>query len=153
MDFFLLLKLKVLDATELLNMFLSDGRNVYIFQMLIFGLPRDRPQVPVTSLSFNQQGDLLFAGYGDGHYTVWDVQRASVLKVVTEHKAPVVHLLYLGQDSQVTRQFNVLSGDTKGVVKLSRFKVLPLINMISLSKSQVKISFLCFSIDMNYGNG
>ncbi|XP_009594307.1 uncharacterized protein [Nicotiana tomentosiformis] len=105
-------------------------------KMLIFGLPRDRPQVPVTSLSFNQQGDLLFAGYGDGHYTVWDVQRASVLKVVTEHKAPVVHLLYLGQDSQVTRQFNVLSGDTKGVVKLSRFKVLPLINMISLSKSQ-----------------
>ncbi|XP_060213188.1 uncharacterized protein LOC132640575 [Lycium barbarum] len=105
-------------------------------KMLTFGLPGDRSHVPVTSLSFNQQGDLLFAGYGDGHYTVWDVQRASVLKVVTEHKAPVVHLLYLGQDSQVTRQFTVLSGDTKGVVNLDRFTVYPLFNRISLSKSQ-----------------
>ncbi|KAJ8566117.1 hypothetical protein K7X08_030594 [Anisodus acutangulus] len=102
-------------------------------KMLIFGLPGD---VPVTCLSFNQQGDMLFAGYGDGHYTVWDVQRASVLKVVTEHKAPVVHLLYLGQDSQVTRQFTVLSGDTKGVVNLDRFTMYPLFNRISLSKSQ-----------------
>ncbi|KAM3381430.1 hypothetical protein P3S68_007003 [Capsicum galapagoense] len=84
-------------------------------KMLIFGSPGDRSHVLVTCLSFKQQGDMLFAGYGDGHYTVWDVQKASVLKVVTEHKAPVVHLLYLGQDSQVTRQFfTVLSGDTKG---------------------------------------
>ncbi|XP_055810838.1 uncharacterized protein LOC129880699 isoform X2 [Solanum dulcamara] len=105
-------------------------------KMLIFGVPGDRSHVPVTCLSFNQQGDMLFAGYGDGHYTVWDVQRASVLKVVTEHKAPVVHLLYLGQDSQVTRQFTVLSGDTKGVVNLDRFTVYPLFNRISLSKSQ-----------------
>ncbi|KAK6789795.1 hypothetical protein RDI58_013595 [Solanum bulbocastanum] len=105
-------------------------------KMLIFGLPGDKSHAPVTCLSFNQQGDMLFAGYGDGHYTVWDVQRASVLKVVTEHKAPVVHLLYLGQDSQVTRQFIVLSGDTKGVVNLDRFTVFPLFNRISLSKSQ-----------------
>lgn len=105
-------------------------------KMLIFGLSGDKSHAPVTCLSFNQQGDMLFAGYGDGHYTVWDVQRASVLKVVTEHKAPVVHLLYLGQDSQVTRQFIVLSGDTKGVVNLDRFTVFPLFNRISLSKSQ-----------------
>ncbi|CAN4126445.1 unnamed protein product [Withania somnifera] len=105
-------------------------------KMLIFGLPGDKSHVPVTCLSFNQQGDMLFAGYGDGHYTVWDVQRASVLRVVTEHKAPVVHLLYLGQDSQVTRQFTVLSGDTKGVVNLDRFIVYPLFNRVSLSKSQ-----------------
>lgn len=105
-------------------------------KMLIFGLPGDRSHVPLTCLSFNQQGDMLFAGYGDGHYTVWDVQRASVLRVVTEHKAPVVHLLYLGQDSQVTRQFTVLSGDTKGVVNLDRFTVYPLFNRVSLSKSQ-----------------
>ncbi|PHT63542.1 hypothetical protein T459_32638 [Capsicum annuum] len=66
-----------------------------------------------------------------------DVQKASVLKVVTEHKAPVVHLLYLGQDSQVTRQFfTVLSGDTKGLVNLDRFAVYSLFKTISLSKSQ-----------------
>ncbi|KAM3247330.1 vacuolar protein sorting-associated protein 8 [Capsicum annuum] len=106
-------------------------------KMLIFGSPGDRSHVPVTCLSFNLQGDMLFAGYGDGHYTVWDVQKASVLKVVTEHKAPVVHLLYLGQDSQVTRQFfTVLSGDTKGVVNLDRFAVYSLFKTISLSKSQ-----------------
>lgn len=139
------LALKILDLTKLLHILLSDGRNVYIFQMLIFGLPGDRSHVPVTCLSFNQQGDMLFAGYGDGHYTVWDAQRASVLKVVTEHKAPVVHLLYLGQDSQVTRQFTVLSGDTKGVVNLDRFTVYPLFNRVSLSKSQVNISFSCFT--------
>ncbi|KAF3667529.1 putative pyruvate dehydrogenase E1 component subunit alpha-3, chloroplastic-like isoform X1 [Capsicum annuum] len=103
-------------------------------KMLIFGSPGDRPHVLVTCLSFNQQGDMLFARYGDGHYTVWDVQKASVLKVVTEHKAPVVHLLYLGQDSQVTRQyFTVLSGDTKGVVNLDRVQVAKLV------KSELKV--------------
>ncbi|KAK6114959.1 hypothetical protein DH2020_007228 [Rehmannia glutinosa] len=59
--------------------------------------------------------DAKHIGYGDGHYTVWDVQKASALKVITEHRAPVVHMLYLGQDTQVTRQFNVVSGDSKGV--------------------------------------
>ncbi|KAG9149694.1 hypothetical protein Leryth_012420 [Lithospermum erythrorhizon] len=95
-------------------------------KMLILGLQGNRSHAPVTSMCFNQQGDLLFAGYGDGHYTVWDVQRASALKVITEHKAPVVHMLYLGQN-------NVVSGDTKGVVKLIHFSVVPLLNRISYS--------------------
>ncbi|KAK6114972.1 hypothetical protein DH2020_007241 [Rehmannia glutinosa] len=76
-------------------------------KMTSLGLQGDRSNVPVTSMCFNLHGDLLFAGYGDGHYTVWDVQKASALKVITEHRAPVVHMLYLGQDTQVTRQFNV----------------------------------------------
>ncbi|KAL0454931.1 UNVERIFIED_CONTAM: Vacuolar protein sorting-associated protein 8, partial [Sesamum latifolium] len=104
-------------------------------KMMSLGLQGDRTHVPVTSMCFNQQGDLLFAGYGDGHYTVWDVQKASALKVITEHKAPVVHMLYLGQDTQVTRQFNVVSGDSKGVVKLIRFSVVPWLNRISYTKS------------------
>ncbi|KAK4415847.1 Vacuolar protein sorting-associated protein 8 [Sesamum alatum] len=104
-------------------------------KMISLGLQGDRSHVPVTSMCFNQQGDLLFAGYGDGHYTVWDVQKASALKVITEHRAPVVHMLYLGQDTQVTRQFNVVSGDSKGVVKLIRFSVVPWLNRISYSKS------------------
>lgn len=108
------------------------------FQMTPLGLQGDRSHVPVTSMCFNQQGDMLFAGYGDGHYTVWDVQKASALKVITEHRAPVVHMLYLGQDTQVTRQFNVVSGDSKGVFKLINFKVVPWLNRISYTKSKVK---------------
>ncbi|KAI3444349.1 hypothetical protein Pfo_001014 [Paulownia fortunei] len=104
-------------------------------KMTSLGLQGDRSHVPVTSMCFNLQGDLLFAGYGDGHYTVWDVQKASALKVITEHRAPVVHMLYLGQDTQVTRQFNVVSGDSKGVVKLIRFSVVPWLNRISYTKS------------------
>ncbi|KAK6123625.1 hypothetical protein DH2020_042624 [Rehmannia glutinosa] len=76
-------------------------------KMTSLELQGDRSNVPVTSMCFNLHEDLLFAGYGDGHYTVWDVQKASALKVITEHRAPVVHMLYLGQDTQVTRQFNV----------------------------------------------
>ncbi|KAF2324948.1 hypothetical protein GH714_021810 [Hevea brasiliensis] len=77
----------------------------------------DRSHAPVTSMCFNQQGDLLLAGYGDGHITVWDVQRASGAKVITgEHMAPVVHAFFLGQDSQVTRQFKAVIGDSKGTV-------------------------------------
>ncbi|XP_022861232.1 vacuolar protein sorting-associated protein 8 homolog isoform X2 [Olea europaea var. sylvestris] len=104
-------------------------------KMSVLGLQGDRTHVPVTSMCFNQPGDLLFAGYGDGHYTVWDVQRTSALRVINDHKAPVVHMLYVGQDTQVTRQFNVVSGDSKGVVKLIRFSVVPWLNRISYSKS------------------
>lgn len=109
------------------------------FQMTPLALQGDRSHVPVTSMCFNLQGDMLFAGYGDGHYTVWDVQKASALKVITEHRAPVVHMLYMGQDTQVTRQFNVVSGDSKGVFKLINFKVVPWLNRISYTKSKVKI--------------
>lgn len=104
-------------------------------KMLMLGLQGDRSYAPVTSMSFNQQGDLLFAGYADGHYTVWDVQRVSAAKLVTEHKAPVVHMLYLGMDSQVTRQFNIVSGDSKGVVKLIRFSPFSWLNRFSTSKT------------------
>lgn len=103
--------------------------------MLVQG---DRPNVAVTSMCFNQQGELLFAGYEDGLYTVWDVQRGASVKVINEHKAPVVHMLYLGQDSQVTRQFNVVSGDSRGVVKLIKFTVFPWLNKYSSSKPMVK---------------
>lgn len=110
------------------------------FQMIFLGLQGDRSHIPVTSMCFNQQGDLLFSGYGDGHYTVWDVHKAKPLKIVTEHRAPVVHMLYLGQDTQVTRQFNVVSGDSKGVIKLISFSVVPWLNRISYTKSMVEIN-------------
>lgn len=117
--------------------------------MLMLGLQGDRCYAPVTAMSFNQQGDLLFAGYADGHYTVWDIQKVSAAKVLNEHKAPVVHMLYLGMDSLVTRQFNIVSGDSKGVVKLIRFSPSSWLNRFSTSKTSVKL-YLRFSyIDIN----
>ncbi|CAK7348627.1 unnamed protein product [Dovyalis caffra] len=101
-------------------------------KMLMLGLQGDRSQAPVTSMCFNQQGDMLLAGYGDGHITVWDVQRASAAKVITgEHTASVVHAFFLGQDSQVSRQFKAVTGDSKGLVLLHAFSVVPLLNRFS----------------------
>lgn len=97
-------------------------------KMLMLGAQGDRSQVPVTSICFNQQGDLLLAGYGDGHITVWNIPRGTVAKVITgEHTAPVVHSLFLGQDSQVTRQFKAVTGDCKGLVMLHEFSMMPLL--------------------------
>ncbi|KAF3439788.1 hypothetical protein FNV43_RR18066 [Rhamnella rubrinervis] len=102
-------------------------------KMLILGFQGDRSQSAVTSICFNQQGDLLLAGYADGHVTVWDMQRASVAKVITgEHTAPIVHTLFLGQDSQVTRQFKAVTGDCKGLVLLHSISVVPLLNRFSI---------------------
>ncbi|XP_057981031.1 uncharacterized protein LOC131166457 isoform X2 [Malania oleifera] len=101
-------------------------------KMFVLGLQGDQSHSPVTSLCFNQQGDLLLAGYGDGHITVWDIQRTTAAKVITgEHSAPVVHTLFLGQDSQVTRQFKAVTGDSKGLVLLHAFSVVPLLNRFS----------------------
>ncbi|KAF2315163.1 hypothetical protein GH714_038299 [Hevea brasiliensis] len=111
-------------------------------KMLILGVQGDRSHAPVTSMCFNQQGDLLLAGYGDGHITVWDVQRASAAKVITgEHMAPVVHALFLGQDSQVTRQFKAVTGDSKGLVLLHAFSVVPLLNRTGTVLSALPLLF------------
>ncbi|KAK6920419.1 Vacuolar protein sorting-associated protein 8, central domain [Dillenia turbinata] len=102
-------------------------------KMLMLGLHGDKTAASVTSMCFNQQGDLLLAGYGDGHVTVWDLQRAVAAKVISgEHTAPVVHTLFLGQDSQVTRQFKAVTGDSKGLVLLHAFSVVPLLNRFSI---------------------
>ncbi|XP_022144189.1 vacuolar protein sorting-associated protein 8 homolog [Momordica charantia] len=102
-------------------------------KMLLLGLQGDKSTAPVTSLCFNLQGDLLLAGYNDGHITVWDVLRASAAKIISgEHTSPVVHSLFLGQDAQVTRQFKAVTGDSKGLVLLHTFSVVPLLNRFSI---------------------
>lgn len=105
--------------------------------MLVLGFQGDRSHAAVTSICFNQQGDLLLAGYADGHVTVWDMQRASVAKLITgEHTAPIVHTLFLGQDPQVTRQFKAVTGDCKGLVLLHNISVVPLFSRFTI-KTQV----------------
>ncbi|XP_010522886.1 PREDICTED: vacuolar protein sorting-associated protein 8 homolog isoform X2 [Tarenaya hassleriana] len=102
-------------------------------KMIWLGLQGERSQAPVTSICFNQHGDLLLAGYGDGHVTVWDMQRASAAKVITgEHTAPVVHTFFLGRDSQGSRQFKAITSDTKGLVFLHTFSWVLLLNMYSV---------------------
>ncbi|KAH9613347.1 hypothetical protein KSS87_008185 [Heliosperma pusillum] len=96
-------------------------------KMLMLGAQGDRSQVPVTSICFDQIGDLLLAGYGDGQVIVWNLPRATVAKVITgEHKAAVVHALFLGQDSQVNRQYKAITGDSKGLLLLHEISVLTL---------------------------
>ncbi|KAI4328979.1 hypothetical protein L6164_021289 [Bauhinia variegata] len=102
-------------------------------KILMLDMQGDRLHAPVTSMSFNQQGDLLLAGYGDGHVTIWDVQKAVVAKIISgEHTAPVVHTFFLGQDPQSTRQFKAITGDSKGLVLLHSFSVVPLFNRFSI---------------------
>ena len=109
--------------------FRSLNRSV-IFQMLTFGSHGARSQIQVTSMCFNQLGDLLLVGYGDGNLTLWDVQRATAAKVITgEHNAPVVHTLFLGQ-------FKAITGDSRGLVFLHTISVVPLLNLFSV-KSKV----------------
>ncbi|WOK95317.1 hypothetical protein Cni_G04024 [Canna indica] len=106
-------------------------------KMLTFGSHGERTQTPVTSMCFNQQGDLLLVGYGDGHLTIWDAQKAVAAKVITgEHAAPVVHTLFLGQDPQVTRQFKIVTGDCKGLVLLHSVSV-ALFNRLSTKRESV----------------
>ncbi|KAF1890216.1 hypothetical protein Lal_00025549 [Lupinus albus] len=105
----------------------TDGK------MLMLAEQGDRLHAPVTSMSFNQQGDFLLAGYGDGHVTLWDVQKGVVAKVISgEHTVPVVHTLFLGQDPQNTRQFKAITGDCKGLVLLHSFSVVLLLNTFKI---------------------
>lgn len=108
--------------------------------MIWLGLQGERSHSPVTSVCFNQQGGLLLAGYGDGHVTVWDVQRASAAKVITEHTAPVVYAFFLGRDSQGSRIFKIITSDTKGVVFKHTFSWTLLLNMYTV-KTQVNLVF------------
>ncbi|PKA59981.1 hypothetical protein AXF42_Ash009665 [Apostasia shenzhenica] len=101
-------------------------------KMLVFGSSGEKTQVSATSMSFNQQGDLLLVGYSDGHLTIWDVQRGTAAKIITgEHNAPVTHTVFLGQDSQVSRQFKAVTGDSKGLILLHSSTVL-LLNHFSI---------------------
>ncbi|KAL8138324.1 hypothetical protein V2J09_004325, partial [Rumex salicifolius] len=89
------------------------------------GQDGDKSQASVTSLCFNLQGDMLLAGYGDGHITLWDLQRSAAARIVTgEHKAPVVHSFFLGQKA--------VTGDCKGLLLLHTISVVPLLGRLKV---------------------
>ena len=101
------------------------------FQMLFFWNQGERTRSPVTAMCFNQQGDLLLVGYGDGHMTIWDVQKSAAAKVIYgEHTAPVVHACFI-------RQSKAITGDSKGVVLLHTFSIIPVINRLTVKGTQV----------------
>ncbi|XP_025799540.1 uncharacterized protein LOC112879491 isoform X1 [Panicum hallii] len=99
-------------------------------KMLFFWNQGEKTQSPVTAMCFNQQGDLLLVGYGDGHMTIWDVQKATAAKVIYgEHMAPVVHVCFI-------RQSKAITGDSKGVVLLHTFSIIPVINRLTVKGTQ-----------------
>ncbi|KAG8076620.1 hypothetical protein GUJ93_ZPchr0006g40989 [Zizania palustris] len=99
-------------------------------RMLFFWNQGDKTQSPVTAMCFNQQGDLLIVGYGDGHITVWDVQKGTAAKVMYgEHTAAVVHACFI-------RQSKAITGDSKGLVLLHTFSIIPVINRLTVKGTQ-----------------
>ncbi|CAD6252061.1 unnamed protein product [Miscanthus lutarioriparius] len=99
-------------------------------KMLFFWNQGERTRSPVTAMCFNQQGDLLLVGYGDGHMTIWDVQKSAAAKVIYgEHTAPVVHACFI-------RQSKAITGDSKGVVLLHTFSIIPVINRLTVKGTQ-----------------
>ncbi|KAM0845517.1 hypothetical protein ACQ4PT_056320 [Festuca glaucescens] len=99
-------------------------------KMLFFWNQGEKTQSPVTAMCFNPQGDLLLVGYGDGHMTIWDVQKATAAKVIYgEHTAAVVHVCFI-------RQSKAITGDSKGLVLLHTFSIIPVINRLTVKGTQ-----------------
>ncbi|KAF0911591.1 hypothetical protein E2562_011213 [Oryza meyeriana var. granulata] len=99
-------------------------------KMLFFWNQSEKTQSPVTAMCFNQQGDLLLVGYGDGHMTIWDVQKGTAAKVIYgEHTAAVVHACFI-------RQSKAITGDSKGLVLLHTFSIIPVINRLTIKGTQ-----------------
>uniref|UniRef100_A0ACD5Z2U5 Uncharacterized protein n=2 Tax=Avena sativa TaxID=4498 RepID=A0ACD5Z2U5_AVESA len=99
-------------------------------KMLFFWNQGEKTQSPVTAMCFNPQGDLLLVGYGDGHMTIWDVQKATAAKVIYgEHTAAVVHACFI-------RQSKAITGDSKGLVLLHTFSIIPVINRLTVKGTQ-----------------
>lgn len=116
------------------NKYSSQSADSIDTKAFTLGFPGDKSQPAVASLCFNQQGDLLLVGYGNGSLILWELQRATAAKVITgDHTSAIVHTLFLGQDQQNARQFKVISGDCKGLVLLHTFAVVPLLRRYSVT--------------------
>lgn len=116
------------------NKYSSQSADSIDTKAFTLGFPGEKSQPAVASLCFNLQGDLLLVGYGNGSLILWELQRATAAKVITgDHSSAIVHTLFLGQDQQNARQFKVISGDSKGLVLLHTFSVVPLLRRYSVT--------------------
>ncbi|CAM6071281.1 unnamed protein product [Sphagnum tenellum] len=94
----------------------------------------DKVGPAVSAICFNQQGDLLLAGYTNGTVSLWDLTRRTVAKTISgEHSAAIVHTLFLGQESGAGRHLRAITGDCRGLVLLHTFTVVPFVRRFSVT--------------------
>eukprot|EP00873_Tetraselmis_striata_P043035 jgi/Tetstr1/463299/TSEL_008223.t1 len=82
----------------------------------------------VTALAFNLVGEWLMAGTASGALQLWDTQQRSLLKTITEHQAPVVHICFMPG-----KPGTVATADARGVLLLHTLSSVPLLRLISVS--------------------
>eukprot|EP00873_Tetraselmis_striata_P039404 jgi/Tetstr1/459668/TSEL_005023.t1 len=87
----------------------------------------NRPE-GVTALAFNLVGEWLMAGTASGALQLWDTQQRSLLKTITEHQAPVVHICFMPG-----KPGTVATADARGVLLLHTLSSVPLLRLISVS--------------------
>ncbi len=103
-------------------------------QAFFLGGSIDKVGPAVSAICFNQQGDLLLAGYTNGTVSLWDVTRRTVAKTISgEHNAAIVHTLFLGQESGAGRHLKAITGDCRGLVLLHTFTVVPFVRRFSVT--------------------
>ncbi|OAE22359.1 hypothetical protein AXG93_2318s1050 [Marchantia polymorpha subsp. ruderalis] len=94
----------------------------------------EKHQMVVSSLSFNQQGDLLLVGYSKGHIILWDVPKASVGRhIENKNGVPIVHAVFVGQDVTASRTIRAITADSRGQTLLLNFTQIPVLRRSSLN--------------------
>ncbi|KAH7431149.1 hypothetical protein KP509_08G032600 [Ceratopteris richardii] len=75
----------------------------------------DKSHAPVTSISFNMQGDLLLVGHANGFLALWELSSKGgfARPVNVEHTAAILHVSFL-----CTKHQKAISADCKGLVLL-----------------------------------
>ncbi|BBN19147.1 vacuolar protein sorting-associated protein 8 [Marchantia polymorpha subsp. ruderalis] len=94
----------------------------------------EKHQMAVSSMSFNQQGDLLLVGYSKGHIILWDVPKASVGRHIENNNGvPIVHAVFVGQDVTASRTIRAITADSRGQTLLLTFTQIPVLRRFSLN--------------------
>ncbi|KAL3676096.1 hypothetical protein R1sor_026044 [Riccia sorocarpa] len=92
----------------------------------------EKHQMAASSMSFNQQGDLLLVGYSSGHIILWDVVKATVGKhIERENGPPIVHAVFVGQDAAASRTIRAITADSRGLTLLHSFTQIPFVRRFS----------------------
>lgn len=96
----------------------------------------------VSSLSFNQQGDLLLVGYSKGQIILWDVHKASMGRHIENNNGvPIVHAVFVGQDVTASRTIRAITADSRRQTLLLNFTQIPVLRRFSLNTAVSKRTF------------